>query len=113
VIGYNNSFYSHLKSENTWINITKLYCHSSAIIANKACEKLSQSCENLIRSIATHISNSAKRCAILLNEFQDFFHIEHKKILKLCNKMTYIRKMCSKIFRKLGDPKTLFYFGCS
>ncbi|KYN38537.1 hypothetical protein ALC56_07084, partial [Trachymyrmex septentrionalis] len=46
--------------------------------------KLPQSCENLIRSVATYISGSAKRCAIL-GEFQDFFKVERNKILKLYN----------------------------
>jgi len=38
----------------------------------------------LIKGIATYISGSAKRCAILI-EFQDFFDTERHKILKLSN----------------------------
>jgi len=57
-------------------------CHSSGIIASKACEKLPNSCESLIRGVATYISGSAKRCAVL-GEFQDFFEIQRNKILKL------------------------------
>jgi len=52
MIGCNNSFYSHLKSEIPGLILLNCICHFSAIIA-KACEKLPQSCENLIRSIAT------------------------------------------------------------
>ncbi|EZA49526.1 hypothetical protein X777_12264, partial [Ooceraea biroi] len=59
-------------------------CHSSALIASKACDRLPPSCEQLIRRVATYISGSAKRCAIL-REFQNFFNVENHKILKLSN----------------------------
>lgn len=84
MIGRNNSFYSHLKSEIPNLIILNCICHSCALIASKSCEKLSQNCENLIRGVATYISGSAKCCAIL-REFQDFLNIERNKILKLCN----------------------------
>jgi len=59
--------------------LLKCVCHSSAIIASKACGKLPEICENLIKSISTYISDSAKRSAILC-EFQDFFDGERNKI---------------------------------
>lgn len=69
--GCNNSFMSRLKVEILELITLNCICHSSAIIASKTCEKLPSSCESLIRVIATYISDSAKRCAILC-EFQDF-----------------------------------------
>jgi len=84
MIEYNNSFFSRLKSEIPNVVLLNCMCHTSVIIASKACEKLPQCCENLIRGIATYVSGSAKRCAIL-GEFQDFFNIERNKILKLSN----------------------------
>jgi len=82
MIGCNNSFMSRLKIEVPELVTLNCICHSSAIIASKVCEKLPNSCESLIRGVATYISGSAKRCAVL-NEFQDFFEIEKSKILKL------------------------------
>lgn len=80
--GCNNSFFSRLKLEVPGVVLIKCICHSSAIIANKACEKLPRNCENLIRNVANYVSGSARRCAIL-KEFQEFFNVEKKKILKL------------------------------
>ncbi|XP_071581188.1 zinc finger BED domain-containing protein 5-like [Temnothorax nylanderi] len=82
MIGRKNSFMSRLKVEVPNLVTLNCICHSSAIVASKACKKLPSSCEDLIRGVATYISGSAKRCAIL-GEFQDFFEIERKKILKL------------------------------
>jgi len=56
-------------------------CHSSAIVASKACEKLPSSCENLIRNISTYISSNMKRCAIL-REFQEFFEVKKNNLLQ-------------------------------
>lgn len=65
MIGCNNSFMSCLKLEIPDLVTLNCICHSSAIIANKACDKLPESCESLIRGIASYVSGSAKRCAIL------------------------------------------------
>jgi len=70
---------SHLKMEVP--ELVTLNCDLSALIASKACDKLPSFCENLIRRVATYISSSAKRCAVL-GEFQDFFEVQNK-ILKL------------------------------
>lgn len=82
MVGSKNSFMTHLKTEVPELITINCICHSSALIASKACEKLPSSCENLIRGVATYISGSAKRCAIL-GEFQDFFNGQRNKILKL------------------------------
>jgi len=63
--GCNNSFMQHLKLEVPRLVTLNCICHSSALVASKACKKLPLSCENLIRNISTYISGSAKRCAIL------------------------------------------------
>jgi len=84
MVGCNNSFMSHLKLEVPELITLNCICHSSALVASKACEKLPLSCENLIKGVATYISGSAKRCAVL-GEFQDFFNVERHKILKLSN----------------------------
>jgi len=91
--GCNNSFMQHLKLEVPRLVTLNCICHSSALVASKACEKLPSSCENLIRSISTYISGSAKRCAIL-REFQEFFNVERNKLLKLSNTRWLILQKC-------------------
>jgi len=93
MIGSHNSFASHLKSQVSGLILLKCNCHSSAIVASKACEKLPETCENLIRSISTYISGSAKR-SVILCEFQDFFAGERNKILKLSNTRWLILHKC-------------------
>lgn len=82
MIGQNNSFYTCLRNDVPSVILIQCLCHSSALIAGKACEKLPRSPEELLRNISTYCSGSAKRCAQLC-EIQDYFHIERKKILKL------------------------------
>lgn len=45
---------SRLKLEIPGLVALNCICHSSAIIASKACDKLPQSCENLIRGVASY-----------------------------------------------------------
>lgn len=84
MVGRTNSFYSHLKNDVPSIILMQCICHSSALIAGKACEKLPRGPEDLLRNISSYCSGSAKRCAQLC-EMQDFFHVERKKILKLAS----------------------------
>ena len=106
MIGCNNSFMTYLKAEVSELVTMNCICHSSALIASKACEKLPSSCESLIRGIASYISGSAKRCAIL-GEFQDFLNVERKKILKLSSTRWLCLQKC--VVRKLGRLKKLFH----
>ena len=82
MIGGNNSFYSRLKEETDVLVLLKCICHSSALVASKACLELPRSPEELLRSISSYLSGSAKRSAIL-EEIQDFFQSECKRMLKL------------------------------
>lgn len=84
MVGRTNSFYSHLKNDVPSIILMQCICHSSALIAGKACEKLPRGPEDLLRNISSYCSGSAKRCAQLC-EMQDFFHVERKKNLKLAS----------------------------
>jgi len=70
MIGYKNWFFSRLQSEIPNVIMLNCICHSSAIIASKACEKLPESCEIFIRNVATYMSDSA-RCENLI-KFQEF-----------------------------------------
>ncbi|KAL0104015.1 hypothetical protein PUN28_016999 [Cardiocondyla obscurior] len=89
----NNSFAQYLKSEVPLLITLNCICHSSALVASKACKQLPSTCENLIRNIHSYISGSSKRCAIL-REFEEFFNVESNKLLKLCNTRWLILQKC-------------------
>jgi len=93
MIGTHNFFISRLKKEVPALIILKCICDSSALIASKACSKLPDLCKNLLHAIVTYISGSAKRSAIL-REFQEFFGVESRKILKLSNTRWLILQKC-------------------
>jgi len=69
--GVRDSFISRLKKEVPVLIVLKCICHSSALIASKACAKLPDSCQNILHAVATYFSGSSKRSAILC-EFQNF-----------------------------------------
>lgn len=82
MVGKNNSFMTRLQEQTDALIVLPCICHSSALVASNACSKLPRTPEDFIRSIVSHFSSSAKRTAELAN-MQDFFHTEHKKMLKL------------------------------
>lgn len=51
MVGKNNSFFSHLKKDCPNIVLMQCICHSAALVASKAAEKLPRSPEDLIRSV--------------------------------------------------------------
>lgn len=91
--GVRNSFVSNLKKEVPGLVVLRCICHSSALIASKACTKLPDSCENVLHAVATYFSSSAKRSAILC-EFQNFFGVESRKILKLSATRWLVLQKC-------------------
>jgi len=93
MIGYENWFFSRLQSEIPNAIMLNCICHSSAIVASKACEKLPESCEIFIRNVATYVSDGARRCENLI-EFQEFFNVEKKKIPKLSNARWLVLHNC-------------------
>ncbi|KAK4881743.1 hypothetical protein RN001_005062 [Aquatica leii] len=80
--GKNNSFFSLLNKDVPHSLLLKCVCHSSALVASKACSVLPNELEELMRGIYTYISSSSKRCAQVI-EIQNYFNIEHYKVLKL------------------------------
>jgi len=82
MIRIHDSFVTRLINEVPVLILFKCICHSSALIASKSCSKVSESCECMLHAITTYISNSPKR-SVILCEYQTFFYIESRKILKL------------------------------
>lgn len=107
MIGIRNSFVSRLKKEVPALITLKCICHTSALISNKACSKLPDSCENLLHSITTYVSGSAKRSANL-REFQQFFNVETHKILKLSSTRWLSLEQC--VVRLLNNWEVLQHF---
>ncbi|CAI6364567.1 unnamed protein product [Macrosiphum euphorbiae] len=54
--GNHNFFYSHLKTDVPSVILMKCICHSTAIIASKACQQLPRSTEELLIRYATTLS---------------------------------------------------------
>ncbi|XP_066603455.1 zinc finger protein 862-like [Prorops nasuta] len=82
MLGSRDSFLTRLREIVPRVILLNCICHTSTIVAKKACKELPQDCFDLMRGVATYISGSAKRCAIL-KEFQNFCEIETHKILKI------------------------------
>ncbi|XP_070511914.1 protein FAM200C-like [Cardiocondyla obscurior] len=91
--GCNNSFAQNLKLEVPNLIVLNCICHSSALVASKACQQIPSLCKNLIRNIYSYISGSAKRTAIL-QDFQDFFEVERNKLLKLSGTRWLVLHQC-------------------
>ncbi|RLU25331.1 hypothetical protein DMN91_001487 [Ooceraea biroi] len=109
MIGEHNSFMSRLRKEVPALIVLKCICHSSALIASKACSKLPDSCDNLLHAVATYFSGSAKRSAILC-EFQTFFDVESRKILKLSNTRWLVLQKCvTRLLENWDVLKHYFY----
>ncbi|KYN09522.1 hypothetical protein ALC57_18360, partial [Trachymyrmex cornetzi] len=95
MVGIHDSFVTRLKNEVPALILLKCICHSSALIAT--CSKLPESCERVSHLIATYISNSPKRSAILC-EYQTFFGVESRKILKLsCTRWLVLQKCVTRV----------------
>ncbi|KAG5340317.1 SCND3 protein, partial [Acromyrmex heyeri] len=82
-------------------------CHSSALIANAACNKIPDFCEEFIKKIARYINSSPKRSAVF-TEFCECFQEKSLKILKLCDTRWLSRYFC--VERLLEYWDTIRYF---
>ncbi|XP_023309857.1 uncharacterized protein LOC111691381 [Anoplophora glabripennis] len=102
MLGDHNSFKTRLSSDSTVLVVLKCICHSAALVASKACKQLPRTPEDLIRSVATYISGSAKRCAELL-EFQEYYNDKKLKILHLSGTRWLSMYQCVERFLKMWD----------
>ncbi|KAG5328555.1 SCND3 protein, partial [Acromyrmex heyeri] len=82
-------------------------CHSSALVANAACNKIPDFCEEFIKKIARYINSSPKRSAVF-TEFYECFQEKSLKILKLCDTRWFSRYFC--VERLLEYWDTIRYF---
>lgn len=68
-------------------------CHSAALVANNACSKIPNYCEEFVKKIANYINSSPKRSAIF-DEFCECFQETNRKILKLSDTRWLSRYLC-------------------
>jgi hypothetical protein len=108
MIGKHNSFFANLKKEVRDVLLLRCICHSAALIANKACEELPKSQDELLRNVANYISGSAKRSSIL-QEIQQFLNVEKTKILNFAVTRWLSRHACIvRILNHWGDLTQYF-----
>ncbi|XP_063990563.1 uncharacterized protein LOC135169455 [Diachasmimorpha longicaudata] len=108
MIGVRNSFAQRLKLEVPNLILMNCICHSSAIVASKACSKLPNEPEELIRGASMYLSNSPKRCAVL-EEYQEFFGEQKLKILSLSNTRWLSLHQCVSRIIHNWEPLKLFF----
>lgn len=107
MVGAENSFTTRLKQDVPNIIFFNCSCRSSALIASKACDQLPQSCEDLLRGVATYVPGSVKRSAIL-RDLQEFFTVNSKKNLKSCLSRWLVSHQC--VERLLENWVVLIHF---
>lgn len=83
MMGAHNSVQSFLKKDIPNLFIMKCICHSLALCASAAAEKLPNEVEGLVRNIYTYLQYSSKR-QNELKEFQKFTDLKPHKILRPC-----------------------------
>jgi len=64
VVGKHNSFYTSLKHDVPHVILLKCICHSAALVASKACRKLPNILEDLLKNIYSYVSESSKLSTI-------------------------------------------------
>ncbi|XP_026465882.1 uncharacterized protein LOC113369316 [Ctenocephalides felis] len=80
MFGANNSLVTYLKNDIPNLFTMKCICHSFALCASHACEKLPRGLEDFCREVFNHIQNSPKRIGDF-KTFQAFTNIKPHKIL--------------------------------
>ena len=80
IMGQHNSVTSRLRNEAPGITVFRCTCHSIHLCASGAAKTLPRKCEDLIRSVYTYFSHSAKRLSEF-SEFQEFCQTKPHKIL--------------------------------
>ncbi|XP_033229765.1 uncharacterized protein LOC117181314 [Belonocnema kinseyi] len=93
MVGCNNSFYTCLKANVPKLILMNCVCHSFALAGNSSCKVMPESCEYLVKAIATYVTSSPKGTAEP-KEFQEFINNEFHMILKLATTRWFSFKHC-------------------
>jgi len=93
MVGQYNSVFSHIKRNHPQVACIKCSCHMVHLAASKACLKLPQEVEELLRNLGSHFSRSFCRQSSL-QDFQTFFQTEIHKILNPSTTRWLSMKQC-------------------
>lgn len=93
MVGKHHSFFQLLQNDISHVILLRCICHSAALVASHACSFHPRSAEELLRSVYSYVSGSAKRSA-QLQEMQEFFREKKHKILKLATTRWLSRLEC-------------------
>lgn len=108
MMGSKHSLQSLLKADVPKIFIMKCICHSLALCASYACEKLPDFVEDLVRNIYSYFKYSSKRQKEF-QQFQVFTEVKIHKLLTPCQTRWLSLLMC--INRVIEQyPALLLYF---
>ncbi|XP_070513038.1 protein FAM200A-like [Cardiocondyla obscurior] len=105
--GKNLSFKTQLEKINSKVLTLSCPCHSIALVANAACDKIPHVYEDFIKKMAYYVNSSPKRSAIF-REFCNCFQETSHKLLRLCETRWLSRHMC--IERILESWDTIKHF---
>lgn len=93
MFGEYHSVVALLKNDLPNIVTTKCSCHMIHLVASKACSKLSQTAEDLLRNLGSHFHRSHKRVKEF-KEFQQFFQVDIHRILSSATTRWLSLKIC-------------------
>lgn len=103
MMGDHQSVSTLIHKNHPGVVIVKCSCHSIHLVASYACKKLSNSLEDLVRTIYNHFKRSAKRTAAFadLQKFCEPKKKSHEDFSSWANKMAISSVMCQKNFGML------------
>ncbi|XP_070515358.1 protein FAM200A-like [Cardiocondyla obscurior] len=100
MVGKYSSFKTKLKNFCKNLLTLSCPCHSAALVAHSACNKIPEYCEEFVKKVATFINSSPKRSAIF-EKFAISFQETNRKILKLSDTRWLSRN--SKLLSRLKE----------
>ncbi|CAG5075438.1 Protein of unknown function [Cotesia congregata] len=91
--GSKHSIFTLLKEDFPNIVTVKCSCHMIHLVASKACQKLPESLESLLKKLSSHFHKSSIR-QDRLREFQEYFSVQSHRILSPSNTRWLALKEC-------------------
>lgn len=114
MVGKNNSYFLRLKSDVPDSLLLKCICHSTALVASKACTKLPEILEDIMRGVYSYVAGSSKRCdRDQLKEMQSYFQIQYYKILNLAGTRWFAVHQCVERLLLNWDILKYFFSNCA
>jgi hypothetical protein len=110
MMGAHNSLQALIKRDIPNVFIMKCICHSLALCASYACEKLPSGLEDLVRSIYSYFKYSSKR-QIEFKAFQSFVEVKPHKLIKPCQTRWLSLEACIRRLLEQWPALYLFFQG--